>query len=125
MKKFIIWINISSIALVLLGIIHLAAVPVVIKMFSNLIAEQFSTFLFMYLTAGIGTILPGLISKMQVQGLKKGNKTSRNTILVCSVYTVFMGAGAVILMADNPFAYLGFVIGISLLIPSMLIRVGE
>ena len=122
MKKLTNWISISCIALMVLGVIHLIATIMVVPMFQNLADEQFSVFIFMYLATGIGTILPGLISKLQVKELKEKNKRAWMTILICSIYTVIFGIGAIILMTDNPFAYLGFIIGISLLIPTLLIK---
>jgi len=86
------------------------------------VKEQFNVFIFMYLATGLGTILPGLISKLQVRGLKEKNKRAWMTLLICSIYTVIFGIGGIIFMTDNPFAYLGFIIGISLLIPTLLTK---
>jgi len=122
MKKLMSWINATSIALIVLGVIHLIATIMVVPMFQNLVKEQFSVFIFMYLATGLGTILPGLISKLQVRELKEKNKRAWMTLLICSIYTVIFGTGGIIFMTDNPFAYLGFIIGISLLIPTLLIK---
>jgi len=122
MKKLMSWINATSIALIVLGVIHLIATIMVVPMFQNLVKEQFSVFIFMYLATGLGTILPGLISKLQVRELKEKNKRAWMTLLICSIYTVIFGTGGIFFMTDNPFAYLGFIIGISLLIPTLLIK---
>ncbi len=122
MKKLIIWINITSVALIITGLIHLAAAVMVFPMFKNLPEGQFSAFIFMYLAAGLGTILPGLISRLQSNGLKEKNKGAWITLLVCSVYTIIIGIGAVIQMMDNIFAYIALIIGMSLLIPALLIK---
>lgn len=74
MKKLTSWISISSIALIVLGLIHLIATIMILPMFQNLGKEQFYIFLFMYLAVGLGTILPGLISKLMVNGLKNKDK---------------------------------------------------
>ena len=116
------WINISSIALIVLGLIHLTAVFKVGPMFENLNGQQFNVFIFMYLATGLGTVLPGLISKLQVKGLKEKDKRAWITLFICSVYAIVTGIGAVILMNTNPFAYLEFIIGILLLTPVLLIK---
>lgn len=122
MKKLITWINITSIALIILGLIHLIAVIKIAPMNKNLSEGQFSVFIFMYLATGLGTVLPGLISKLQIKGLKDKSKSAWITLLICSIYSMIIGLGAVIQMTKNPFAYLSLVIGISLLIPTLLIK---
>jgi hypothetical protein len=122
MNKLIKWINISSISLIVLGLIHLAATLMILPVFQDLEKEQFKVFLFMYLAAGIGTILPGLISKLTVRGLKNNHKIGWLIVLVCSIYSTLIGVGAVITMTSNPFAYLMLLIGISLLVPTLLIK---
>lgn len=122
MERIITWINLSSIALIILGLIHLTAIIVVAPMYINLSNEQFSVFVFMYLATGLGTILPGLISKFQINAIKNKSTIAWKTLLLCSVYTIIVGIGAVIQMTDNPFAYIMLIMGISLLTPSILIR---
>lgn len=122
MNKLIKWISVSSIALIVLGLIHLAATLMIIPMFQDLEKEQFKVFLFMYLAAGIGTILPGLISKLTAGELKNNYKRGWLIVLACSIYSTLMGIGAVITMISNPFAYLMLLVGISLLVPTLLIK---
>jgi membrane protease YdiL (CAAX protease family) len=122
MKKLTNWISISCIALIVLGIIHLTATIMILPMFQNLAKEQLTVFLFMYLAAGMGTILPGLISKLLIKGLKNKDKRAWEIILICSIYSTLIGIGGIITMINNPFAYLGLLIGISLLIPTLLIK---
>lgn len=122
MKKLTIWISISSIAMIVLGLIHLLATIMVIPMFHNLGKEQLSVFLFMYLATGLGTILPGLISKLSIAGLKNNDERAWKIILICSVYSLLTGIGAMVTMNRNPFAYLSILIGISLFIPTLLIK---
>lgn len=122
MKKLIKWINLTSIALVILGLIHLTAIIVVAPMYKNLPAEQFSVFVFMYMATGLGTVLPGIITKLQISALKEKSKSAWKTLLLCTVYTTIIGIAATTAMADNPFAYIILVIGISLLISSILIK---
>lgn len=74
MKKLTTWINITSIALIILGLIHLVALIKVAPMFKNLSEGQFSIFTFMYLATGLGTVLPGLISKLQINALTDKSK---------------------------------------------------
>jgi hypothetical protein len=74
------------------------------------------------MAAGLGTILPGLIIKIHINGLKEKQKRSYLTILICSLYAVLFGLGAIYFMTANPFAYAGFVIGISLFSQTLLIK---
>jgi len=122
MKRQIIWIRISAIALIFLGIIHLAATIMVLPMFQNLARKQLSVFLFMYLATGIGTMLPGLISVFTVRRLNEKDRNAWLILLICSIYAVILGIGAIVSMMNNPFAYLGFIIGLSLLIPTSLVK---
>jgi hypothetical protein len=122
MKKLITWINITSIALIILGLVHLIAVIKIAPMNKNLSEGQFSLFISMYMATGFGTVLPGLISKLQINGLKDKSKRAWITILICSLYTTIIGIGGVTQMTKNPFAYLGLVIGLSLLMPTLLIK---
>ena len=96
MKKLITWINITSIALIILGLIHLIAIIKVAPMFKNLSEGQFSVFLYMYLATGLGTVLPGLIVKFQITALKDKNKNAWITLFICSIYTMIIGIGAII-----------------------------
>lgn len=122
MKSLIVWISIASIALMLLGVIHLAATVMVLPMFQNLDEAQFSVFLFMYLAAGIGTVLPGLVSFLSIAGLKNSHVVSWRITLTCALYTCIMGIGAILTMPDNVFAYLSLLIGLSLLLPTFLVK---
>ncbi|MBN2350699.1 MAG: hypothetical protein JXJ22_17815 [Bacteroidales bacterium] len=122
MKKITTWINFTSITLIILGLIHLAAIIVVAPMYKNLSDKQFSVFVFMYLATGLGTVLPGIIARLQINALENKSKIAWKTLLICTVYTVIIGIGAVIEMTDNPFAYIILIIGISLLIPAVSIK---
>lgn len=124
MKTLINWISISSIALIVLGSIHLIAILTFEdnSLFQNLTQEQTCVFAFMYLAAGIGTILPGLISKLLSSGLAEKNKKSWMIILICSIDALLIGIAAIIFMMKNPFAYLEFIVGLSLLMPTILIK---
>ncbi len=122
MKKLIIWIRITSIALIVLGLIHIAASIMVIPMYRNLTEGQFSVFIFMYLATGLGTVLPGLISWLQIRGLKDKSKSAWTTLLVSAIYALIIGIGAIIQMSNNIFAYIDLLIGISLIIPALLVR---
>jgi hypothetical protein len=121
MKKLLIWLNIASVALILLGIIHLLATFAVIPMYRHLPKDQLNVFLFMYLGAGLATILPGLVSKMLHKLIKEEMRTAAWVVFICAVTALLLGLGAVITMPQNVFAYVSLVLGISLLIPSVLL----
>jgi hypothetical protein len=122
MKKLTNWIRISGIAMIVLGLIHLIATCKVLPMFGNLGKEQISIFLFMYLASGLGTILPGLISIQLINGLKNKDKRAWVIVMICSIYSLLLGLGGIMTMKTNPFAYLMLLIGLSLFIPTMLIK---
>lgn len=76
----------------------------------------------MYLATGLGTVLPGLISWLQIRGLKDKSKSAWTTLLVSAIYALIIGIGAIIQMSNNIFAYIDLLIGISLIIPALLVR---
>lgn len=122
MKKIIQWLNIVSLAIIVLGLFHLLATTLVLGMFEWTNPNEKSVFLFMYLAAGIGTILPGLISKLQIKAIKESSLNARFTVIVCSLYTIILGIGAIYFMTNNPFAYIALVLGIALVIPALIIK---
>ncbi|MBN1117419.1 MAG: hypothetical protein JXA77_09460 [Bacteroidales bacterium] len=107
-------LKINAIAIVVLGCIHLAATPFIMK---GVNPEMRSVFLSMFTIAGMGTFLPGVAILNQLQNLKAGNKQSRNLIVFCIVYFLILALIAVSTMYTNPFAYIALLLGLILLIP--------
>ena len=62
------------------------------------------------------------LADKQLTALKNKIKSAWFTLLICSIYTIIFGIGAIIQMMQNPFAYIALAISISLLIPTLLIR---
>ena len=107
-------LKINAIAIIVLGCIHLVATPFIMKGINPGIK---SVFLAMFIVAGMGTILPGIVILNQLQNLKAGNKQSRNLIIFCVVYFLTLGILGVSTMYTNPFAYIALLLGLILLIP--------
>lgn len=122
MRKLTRLIYIVSVALIILGLIHLIATILILPMFQNLCKEQFSIFLFMYLATGLGTILPGVVSMLMVKGVRNKEKRSWDISMICSIYTLLLGVGAILTMNTNPFAYLMFLIGLVLFLAVVLVK---
>ena len=122
MKNLTIWIKISGISILILGIIHLATAFTVLPMWSNIGTGWLSVFSFFYLTAGLGTILPGLISTISTEKLNDSHRRAWTIILICSIYSILLGVDPVISMKGNPFAYVMLVIALSLFIPTIMIK---
>ncbi len=122
MNKLLRWIHIAGIALLLLGVIHVAASPYVMHSFENLNQDQKQSFLFMYVVAGLGVLLCGLVVTLLAADLKNKSKRSWRVIFICSIWATIMGIGAIATMMYNPFAYISLLAGIMLLVPVLIIR---
>ena len=122
MKKIFLWIKAAGIFLIALGCIHVAASPFVLHSYNNLNEVQTLEFLFMFITSGLGVILCGIVTLLELRLLKQKSKQAWIVLMVCSVYSTIMGIGAVATMMYNPFAYIMFFCGILLLVPVLIAK---
>jgi|GEM_PF-2450464 len=104
------WIIVTGALIIALGGIHLLATPVVLQMFPELTTDKKLTFLFMYLAAGFGTILPGFLIVFLKTEIENNNKKVIGVLKILSYYLLLFGISAVATMWDNPFAYMTLII---------------
>ena len=112
-------IKILAVSVIVLGCIHLAATPVIISGLGYLKTDDKTTFLFMFVAAGLGIILPGITIVNQLSELKAEQIRAYKLCVICSLYILLFGIMAVATMYTNPFAYVTLLLGILLFIPLM------
>jgi hypothetical protein len=98
-------IKITGILVMLLGVIHCAATPLILPPKGTVNNDFLLTFLYMFICTGMATIFIGwiqyFIAKQEVL-LKE-----TWTVLITSIFLVLvLGIIAVIIMHTNPFAYI-------------------
>jgi hypothetical protein len=108
-------LKILGIIIIVLGIIHIMLAPIVLTMFEVLKDDKLKTFVFMYLAAGFGTILPGVIVLTARSGFANNVITAVKQIRMCSIYLSILGLMAVSTMWDNPFSYMTLILGFVLM----------
>ena len=97
--------KIAAIAVLVLGIIHICATPIVLKLFGVLNFRSLLTFGYMFVMVGIATIFLGWTQIFTLKHISNHPKfliILKATIIVISI----SGVGAVVTMWNNPFAYL-------------------
>lgn len=101
----------ASISIIILGIIHVLATPIVIGQLKRLPLEILLCITYMFVATGVGVIATGWL---QYYTLKRIDKhASFISILKGSViFMAILGIGAVATMWDNPFAYLTLLIAL-------------
>ncbi|MDD6210307.1 MAG: hypothetical protein PUB21_06860 [Bacteroidales bacterium] len=115
--KFVFIGKILSIAIVCLGVIHEIATftPLIQDGFESLPKSNFNTMIYMSSVCGASLILSGWLLLL----LLKKNETYTFLAFPISLISIFVlinGIGSVILMVDNPFAWMVFGLGLSITI---------
>jgi uncharacterized membrane protein HdeD (DUF308 family) len=117
------WVLIAGILTVLLGLIHVAATPVIFSTMSDqLSAADKLTFLYMYIATGAAVIFVGWLVMYGSRGLRTSERWAWITTLAAGVFMSLLGIGAILAMSDNPFAYLTLVFAALELVPLWLYR---
>lgn len=105
-------LKITSISVLILGIIHLAATPLIILPIFKSFDLMFTlSYLYMFIITGVATVLVGWV---QLLALKKWliDQSFHTLFKVCLIFIIILGLGAVASMWKNPFAYLALIIAI-------------
>ena len=104
--------KILSFAVIILGIIHDIATfsPLIRQGLSTLSKDDFNAVIFMSLGTGTSFILSGLLL-YTVHNIKIAFE---RLVLPVNMFLLFMGISAAIMMPDNPFAWISFVVMILL-----------
>lgn len=95
-----------------LGTIHTGVTIVMVKQTQVLVPEWRSTFLFMYVAAGVGCLLAGSIMLLSVNKEIRDYKSSLTIYMIPSLYMLLLGIGAPIAMSSNPFGYISLAVGV-------------
>ncbi|RPH93066.1 hypothetical protein EHM69_11310 [candidate division KSB1 bacterium] len=113
------WIQTVGILIMVLGIIHCAATPFVMKSgwMSLLMPEQTRVFLFMYIAAGLATIFGGWMATIAGRGLRIGEPLAWAIAWRSALFMLVLGIGSASLMFNNPFAHIMLVLSILLAVP--------
>lgn len=109
-------LRISAWGAVALGAIHCLATPLVLGgAFGRLPGPELRTFLYMFLGVGVSLVVCGLLL-LQLPDDPSPVAPSLRRLL--AGYLVLLGVGAVVAMADNPFAWL-MLLDASLALPAL------
>lgn len=105
-------LKITSIAVMVLGGIHLIATPVIFSpLYGNIHTDLFLSYLYMFIITGIATFLVGWLQNFLIN---KSLKMREEQVImdVCIAFMILLGGGAVSIMWENPFAYVALLIGL-------------
>ena len=112
------WVRIAGWLVVALGAIHIAATPLVYPTH----AGDDLTFLYMFLATGVAVIFAGLVVLFAARGWQRGERWAWAILLRTGVFLLLLGVGAVITMADNPFAYVMLILAVVAALPVWVYR---
>lgn len=117
------WVFVAGMFIAALGLIHLAATPVIFPSIALQLfqADQF-VFLYMYLSTGTAVVFVGLLTIYSARGLRRAEPWAWTLALATGGFMLLLGVGAVLSMANNPFAYLTLVLALVELTPLWLYR---
>jgi small-conductance mechanosensitive channel len=115
------WVFIVGVLIALLGVIHVAATPAIFSTMSEqLYAADLLATLYMFIATGAATIFVGLLIMYSSRGLKAAERWAWTISIAAGAFMLVVGAGAVLTMWDNPFAYLAFALAVLELVPLRL-----
>jgi len=103
-----------------LGVIHTSATIVIVKQVALLDPQFRGTFLFMYVSAGLGCLLAGSTMLCSTAKEIRNLKASKQTFLIASLFMLLLGIGAPIAMSSNPFGYISLATGVFAMAVSLL-----
>jgi len=102
--KVLLQFKIASIAVMLLGIIHLCATPVVFPIFKSH-AHINMGFVYMFVLVGISVLFVGWLQNFILRNLGK-NRFLLTILKITVLFVCISGVGGVATMWNNPFAYI-------------------
>ncbi|MFZ5645179.1 MAG: hypothetical protein ACOY46_16510 [Bacillota bacterium] len=117
------WVLTTGILILILGLIHIGATPIVYKMGFNGLQDGYGkTFLYMYVSTGAAVVFAGLLTIYCSSGLGKMERESWMMATGAGIFMFLLGAGAVITMPDNPFSYITLIISLVDVVPLLMFR---
>jgi hypothetical protein len=119
------WIQVAGWLTLVLGLIHIAATPLIFPLSTSLLADpELLSSLYMFEMTGIAVVFAGWLVIYASRGWRQGQRWAWHVCLGAGIFLLLLGAGAVLTMPDNPFAYLSLVIAIVENLPVWLYRRG-
>ncbi len=117
------WVFVAGILIIILGLIHIAATPMVFCMdFGKLPTKVGLAFIYVFVATGVAVVFAGLLAVYGSIGIKRSERMARPLAVGVGVFMLFVGVGAVITMSDNPFAYMGLVLALVEIVPLWIYR---
>lgn len=104
--------KISGWTSVTLGAIHTLATVVVVQQAAQLDPRFRGTFLFMYMAAGLGCLLSGVVMCVSTSKELQNLRTAHHCFLISATFMLLLGIGAPIAMSRNPFGYISLASGV-------------
>ncbi len=118
---YLTWLWIVGGVIALLGIIHLASAPGVMRGVPEGVPGEYrSAFLFMFVAAGTAVLLAGVLVLWAAYGLARQWRGFWMLALVTALFTIHLGGWAVAAMPRNPFSYGLLIAGLMVLPPLVL-----
>lgn len=103
-------LKVSSIVVMLLGSIHLAATPFVFGLINSSGKPDIDS-LYMFVMVGVAVIFAGWLQKFLVQKLNE-DKSYEKILTGSIVFMLILGIGAAGSMTTNPFAYITLMVAL-------------
>ncbi|MCP4539666.1 MAG: hypothetical protein GY832_21220 [Chloroflexi bacterium] len=117
------WVFVAGILIVILGLIHIAATPIVFRMdFGKLPTEAGLAFIYVFVATGVAVVFAGLLAVYGAIGIKRSERMARPLTVGVGIFMSLVGVGAVVTMSDNPFAYMGLALALVEMAPLMIYR---
>jgi peptidoglycan/LPS O-acetylase OafA/YrhL len=104
-------LKVSSILIMLLGSIHLAATPMVFALFNSPADTDLSS-IYMFVMVGIAVLFAGGLQYYLVPKIV-GNSVFVKIFIGSVIFVGIMGIGAAITLTKNPFAYISLIVAIT------------
>lgn len=118
---YLTWLRMTGGAIALLGVIHLASAPGVMRGIPEGVPGEYrSAFLFMFVAAGTAVLLSGFLVLWAAYGLARQWRGFWTLALVTAAFTIHLGGWAIAAMPRNPFSY-GLVIAGLLVLPPLIL----
>ncbi|HOO85886.1 MAG TPA: hypothetical protein PLS94_15045 [Prolixibacteraceae bacterium] len=111
-KQLIVLSRVAAYAVLALGTVHLIFTFVLVGQTAQIEAVFRSTFLYMFVGAGLGCLLAGLVMLFSVSAKVRSNAASKQFFDISAIFILLLGIGAPIAMKDNPFGYIMLLLGI-------------
>ncbi len=117
------WVFVAGILIVILGLTHIAATPVIFRMdFGELPTEAGLAFIYVFVATGVAVVFAGLLAVYSSIGSKRSEGMARPLAVGVGVFMLLVGIGAVVTMSDNPFAYMGLALALVEITPLLIYR---